>query len=69
LALGAQAVLLSRPYLWGLALAGEAGVAEVCRRFLAEFDLTMVLAGLRGLDDLQEGILQHRVVRCMACGP
>lgn len=63
LALGAQAVLLSRPYLWGLALAGETGVAEVCRRFLAEFDLTMVLAGLRGLDDLQQDILQPRIAR------
>ena len=63
LALGAQAVLLGRPYLWGLALGGEAGVAEVCRRFLAEFDLTMALAGLATLDDLQESILQRRLWR------
>jgi L-lactate dehydrogenase (cytochrome) len=45
LAMGADAVLLGRPWLWGLALAGEAGVEEVLRRFLAELDLTMALTG------------------------
>ena len=45
LALGADAVLLGRPWVWGLALAGEAGVEEVLRRFLAELDLTMALSG------------------------
>jgi lactate 2-monooxygenase len=45
LALGADAVLLGRPWIWGLALAGEAGVEEVLRRFLAELDLTMALSG------------------------
>lgn len=44
LALGASAVLLGRPYVYGLALAGEAGVAEVLRNVHAEFDLTMGLA-------------------------
>jgi isopentenyl diphosphate isomerase/L-lactate dehydrogenase-like FMN-dependent dehydrogenase len=38
-------VLLGRPWLWGLALEGEAGVEEVLRRFLAELDLTMALTG------------------------
>ena len=45
LALGADAVLLGRPYIWGLALGGEAGVEEILRRFLAELDLTMALSG------------------------
>ena len=45
LALGAHAVLLGRPWIWGLALAGEAGVEEVLRRFLAELDLTLALSG------------------------
>jgi lactate 2-monooxygenase len=45
LALGASAVLLGRPYVWGLAIAGEAGVREVIRNYCAEFDLTMGLAG------------------------
>jgi lactate 2-monooxygenase len=53
LALGADAVLLGRPYLWGLALDGQAGVETVLRVLLAELDLTMVLTGnmsVEGLD-------------------
>ena len=45
LALGARAVLLGRPYMWGLALGGEEGVREVTLNFLADFDLTMALSG------------------------
>jgi lactate 2-monooxygenase len=45
LALGADAALVGRPYLWGLALDGEAGVEAVLRGLLAEFDLTMALSG------------------------
>ncbi len=45
LALGATAVGLGRPYAYGLAVAGEEGVREVLRNHLAEFDLTMALAG------------------------
>jgi isopentenyl diphosphate isomerase/L-lactate dehydrogenase-like FMN-dependent dehydrogenase len=45
LALGADAVLLGRPYLWGLALAGEAGVRAVLRNLLGELDLTLALSG------------------------
>ena len=45
LALGARAVLLGRPYIYGLALAGEEGVRHVIRCVLAELDLTMALAG------------------------
>ncbi|MHB0775780.1 lactate 2-monooxygenase [Halomonas sp. WWR20] len=44
-ALGADAVLLGRPYIWGLALAGSQGVAEVVQRLLADLDLSMALAG------------------------
>ena len=40
LALGADAVLVGRPYLWGLALGGEQGVETVLRMLLAELDLT-----------------------------
>ncbi len=46
LALGARAVLLGRPYAYGLAIAGEAGVGEVIRNVVADFDLTMALAGV-----------------------
>jgi lactate 2-monooxygenase len=52
LALGARAVLLGRPYVYGLALAGEAGVREVVANFLADFDLTMGLAGCRSVSEI-----------------
>jgi isopentenyl diphosphate isomerase/L-lactate dehydrogenase-like FMN-dependent dehydrogenase len=45
LALGANAVCLGRPYVWGLALDGQAGVEHVLRCLLAEFDLTLALSG------------------------
>jgi lactate 2-monooxygenase len=45
LALGAKAVLLGRPYAYGLGLDGEAGVEHVIRSVLAEFDLTLSLSG------------------------
>lgn len=57
LALGARAVLLGRPYVYGLALAGEAGVREVIRNVLAEFDLTLGLLGVRAARDLGPGQL------------
>jgi lactate 2-monooxygenase len=52
LALGADAVLLGRPYLWGLALAGQAGVETVLRMLLAELDLSMAVAGAATPADL-----------------
>ncbi|MGW6296971.1 lactate 2-monooxygenase [Streptomyces sp. NPDC055058] len=45
LALGARAVLLGRPYVYGLALDGQAGVDHVVRCLLAELDLTLALSG------------------------
>ena len=51
-ALGADAVLLGRPYLWGLALGGEDGVEAVLRMLLAELDLTMALSGHAKLSEL-----------------
>jgi isopentenyl diphosphate isomerase/L-lactate dehydrogenase-like FMN-dependent dehydrogenase len=45
LALGAKAVLLGRPYIWGLAVAGEAGVGDVTLNFLADLDITLGLCG------------------------
>lgn len=56
LALGAKAVLIGRPFAYGLALGGQAGVEHVLRCLLAEFDLTMALSGL-SMDDLEPGIL------------
>lgn len=45
LACGARAVLLGRPLLWGLALGGEAGAAQVLHMLRAELELAMALAG------------------------
>jgi len=57
LALGARAVLLGRLYVWGLAIAGEQGVRDVVQNFLADFDITVGLSGLRSLKDLNPSIL------------
>jgi isopentenyl diphosphate isomerase/L-lactate dehydrogenase-like FMN-dependent dehydrogenase len=57
LALGAQAVLLGRPYMWGLALDGEAGVRRVLQGFLADLDLAVALSGHRSLATIDRGIL------------
>lgn len=46
LALGARAVLVGRPYVYALALAGETGVHELVANLVAELDLTMGLAGV-----------------------
>jgi lactate 2-monooxygenase len=46
LALGANAVLLGRPYVWGLAVGGAEGVEAVVRQLAAELDLTCALAGV-----------------------
>jgi lactate 2-monooxygenase len=51
-ALGATAVCIGRPYLWGLAVAGEAGVREVLSNFAADFDLTMGLAGCSSVSEI-----------------
>lgn len=53
LALGAKAVCIGRPYVYGLALAGEDGVREVIRNFKADFDLTMGLAGCRSISEIK----------------
>jgi lactate 2-monooxygenase len=52
LALGASAVGLGRPYVWGLAAGGEEGAREVIRNMRADFDLTMGLAGVASVRDI-----------------
>jgi lactate 2-monooxygenase len=59
LALGASAVLLGRPYVFGLAVAGEQGVREVIRNFEAELDLTLGLAGCSSLAGVDREALVH----------
>ena len=55
--LGASAALIGRPYVYGLGLAGEAGVTHVLRSILAELDLTMALSGRVSLDELDRSVL------------
>ena len=57
LALGAAAVLVGRPYAYGLAVAGEAGVGEVLDNLVAELDLTLGLCGLRSVGELTRDAL------------
>ena len=52
LALGADAVLVGRPYAYGLALAGADGVREVLANIVAEFDLTLGLGGLASVAEV-----------------
>ena len=59
LALGARAVLLGRLYVWGLAIAGEDGVRDVVKNFLADFDITMGLSGLRSVRELNPSLLAN----------
>jgi L-lactate dehydrogenase (cytochrome) len=57
LALGADAVCLGRPYVWGLSLGGEAGVEAVLRMVLGELDLTMALCGLTRVEEIGPELL------------
>ncbi|HEX4188783.1 MAG TPA: lactate 2-monooxygenase [Solirubrobacteraceae bacterium] len=57
LALGADAVCLGRPYVWGLGLDGQTGVEQVLRCLLAELDLTLGLSGYTSLEQLDASAL------------
>jgi L-lactate dehydrogenase (cytochrome) len=58
-ALGARAVLLGRPYAWGLGLAGEDGVRQVVSDVVGEFDLTLGLTGHTAVDQLSRDVLRR----------
>jgi isopentenyl diphosphate isomerase/L-lactate dehydrogenase-like FMN-dependent dehydrogenase len=45
-------VLIGRAYVYGLAVAGQAGVREVLENLRAELDITMTLAGFRSLAEV-----------------
>ena len=57
LARGADACLLGRPHLYGLALAGASGVSQVIENVLAELDLTMGLVGAASTADITRDLL------------
>jgi 4-hydroxymandelate oxidase len=59
LALGARAVLVGRPPLWGLAVGGAQGVTQVLTLLRNEFDTAMALSGCRTVDDITYDLLAH----------
>jgi lactate 2-monooxygenase len=59
LALGADAVLLGRPYVYGLALGGEDGVRHAVRSILADLDLTLGVSGHRAPAELSPASLRR----------
>jgi isopentenyl diphosphate isomerase/L-lactate dehydrogenase-like FMN-dependent dehydrogenase len=59
LALGATAVALGRPYVYGLALDGQAGVRAVIENLIAELDLTMGLSGLSSPREIGPEVLRR----------
>lgn len=61
LALGARAVGIGRPFAYGLALAGEAGVRAVLENFMAELDLTMALVGCASIAEITPEFLASDV--------
>ena len=52
LALGAEAVLLGRPYVYALSVAGQQGVREVIQNYRADFELNMSLSGCKSIDEI-----------------
>ncbi len=57
LALGARAVLVGRPLLWGLAVAGEPGVADVLNMLRAEVENALALCGAPSPRDLPPNLV------------
>jgi 4-hydroxymandelate oxidase len=58
LALGARAVFVGRPVLWGLAVGGEAGVREVLSILRQELDLAMALAGCPSIEAVTRDLVR-----------
>jgi lactate 2-monooxygenase len=57
MALGADAVLLGRPYAYALAVGGQRGVEELIQNLMAEIDLNLALAGATSVNDLDRSWL------------
>jgi isopentenyl diphosphate isomerase/L-lactate dehydrogenase-like FMN-dependent dehydrogenase len=57
LALGASAVLVGRPYVYGLAVGGEAGARQVVRNLIADVDLELALSGRRSVEEVDRSLV------------
>ena len=62
LALGARAVCLGRPLLWGLAVQGREGVERVLDMVRAEFEQAMALAGCPTLESIDSSLLRRSTI-------
>jgi 4-hydroxymandelate oxidase len=60
LALGANAVLLGRPILWGLAVGGELGVSHVLELIQDEFNVAMALSGSSRVQDIDSSLITQK---------
>jgi lactate 2-monooxygenase len=58
LAAGATGVCIGRPYVYGLAVAGQIGVQTVLQNLLADFELTMALAGCKSISEIDSSYLK-----------
>lgn len=58
IALGADAVLVGRPCMYGLAVAGQRGVKEVLQNMIADLDLTLGLSGVSSISELDQSLLK-----------
>ncbi|MBS4194203.1 alpha-hydroxy-acid oxidizing protein [Lederbergia citri] len=57
LALGASGVLIGRPYIYGLAVAGETGVKAVAENFIAETELQMAICGRKSISEIDQSLV------------
>ena len=60
--MGANAVLIGRPFIYGLTLGGQKGVEEVIKSIMADLDLTLGLSGHTSLDEIRgkkEEVMMH----------
>ncbi|MBX9695241.1 MAG: alpha-hydroxy-acid oxidizing protein, partial [Cyanobacteria bacterium] len=58
LCMGARAVMLGRPVIWGLALAGQTGVERVLKLIKEELELSMALCGCASIDQIDRSLLE-----------
>jgi isopentenyl diphosphate isomerase/L-lactate dehydrogenase-like FMN-dependent dehydrogenase len=61
LCLGAKAVLIGRPYVYGLGINGSEGAKHVLQGILADFDQSMCLTGMKSISELDRSVLRHVV--------
>ena len=60
LALGANAVLIGRAFIWGLAVGGEKGVTQVLSMLRNELELAMALCGCRSISDVGPEVVHSK---------